>query len=47
MNAFLEIPALPPRTIVLNPPLSDEEFERMSEQCVWALWNEARKEPLS
>jgi Uma2 family endonuclease len=33
MNAFLEIPALPPRTIVLNPPLSDEEFERMSEQC--------------
>lgn len=33
MNAFLEIPVLPPRRIVLTPPLNDEEFERMSEQC--------------
>lgn len=33
MNAFLEIPALPPRTIALDPPLSDEEFERLSEKC--------------
>ena len=33
MNATLEIPVLPPRSIVLDPPLSDEEFERMSERC--------------
>jgi Uma2 family endonuclease len=33
MNAFLEIPVLPPRTLVLDPPLSDEEFERMSAMC--------------
>ena len=33
MNAFLEIPALPPRSIVLHPPLSDEEFERLCESC--------------
>lgn len=36
MNAVLEIPILPPRSIVLSPPLSDEEFERMSEQCDFA-----------
>lgn len=33
MNAFLEIPVLPPRSIVLSPPLNDDEFERMSLQC--------------
>ncbi|HZP05851.1 MAG TPA: Uma2 family endonuclease [Terracidiphilus sp.] len=33
MNAFLEIPVLPPRSIVLSPPLNDDEFERMSMQC--------------
>ena len=33
MNAFLEIPVLPPRRMVLTPPLTDDEFERMSEQC--------------
>ena len=32
MNAYLEIPALPPRSIVLTPPLTDEEFERMCQQ---------------
>jgi Uma2 family endonuclease len=32
MNTYLEIPALPPRSIVLNPPLTDEEFERMCAQ---------------
>ena len=32
MNTYLEIPALPPRSIVLTPPLTDEEFERMCEQ---------------
>jgi len=32
MNATLEIPVLPPRSIVLDPPLSDEEFERLCEQ---------------
>jgi Uma2 family endonuclease len=31
MNTNLEIPALPPRSIVLTPSLTDEEFERMSE----------------
>jgi Uma2 family endonuclease len=33
MNTVLEIPVLPPRSIVLSPPLSDDEFERMSMQC--------------
>jgi Uma2 family endonuclease len=33
MNAILEIPVLPPRSIVLSPPLNDDEFERMSMQC--------------
>ena len=32
MNTTLEIPALPPRSIVLTPPLTDEEFEHMCEQ---------------
>jgi Uma2 family endonuclease len=32
MNTFLEIPALPPRSIDLHPPLSDEEFERLCER---------------
>jgi Uma2 family endonuclease len=36
MNAFLEIPVLPPRSIVLNPPLSDEEFEQMCAQSDFA-----------
>jgi Uma2 family endonuclease len=29
VTGILEIPALPSRSIVLNPPLSDEEFERL------------------
>jgi Uma2 family endonuclease len=33
MSAFLEIPLAAPRSIVLDPPLSDEEFERLSERC--------------
>jgi len=33
MNAILEIPVLSPRSLVLDPPLSDEEFERLSETC--------------
>jgi Uma2 family endonuclease len=33
VHAILEIPVLPPRSIVLDPPLSDEEFERLSETC--------------
>jgi Uma2 family endonuclease len=32
LNTYLEIPALPPRSIVLTPPLTDEEFEHMCEQ---------------
>lgn len=36
MNAFVEIPALPPRSIVLDPPLTDEEFEHMCEQTGFA-----------
>ena len=34
--AVLEIPAPLPRSIVVNPPLSDEEFERLSEGCDYA-----------
>lgn len=33
MYEVLEIPALAPRSIVLAPPLSDEEFERMCAQA--------------
>jgi Uma2 family endonuclease len=36
MYDILEIPALPPRAIVLTPPLSDEEFERMCEKTRFA-----------
>jgi Uma2 family endonuclease len=32
MNAYCEIPVVPPRSIVLAPPLSDDEFERMCER---------------
>ena len=32
MQAFVEIPVLPPRSIVLHPPLSDEEFETLCER---------------
>lgn len=32
MNAYCEIPVLPPRSMVLAPPLSDAEFERMCER---------------
>lgn len=43
MNAFIEIPALPPRTIALNPPLSDEEFERLSEKCDFAFLERSKE----
>jgi Uma2 family endonuclease len=33
LSTFLEIPALPPRSIVLEPPLSDEEFEKLCASC--------------
>jgi len=36
VHAILEIPALPPRSIVLDPPLSDEEFERLCERSEFA-----------
>ncbi len=36
MSASLEIPVLPSRSIVLEPPLSDEEFERMCGQAEFA-----------
>jgi Uma2 family endonuclease len=32
MQAFVEIPVLPPRSIVLHPPLSDEEFENLCQR---------------
>lgn len=35
-NAVLEIPALPPRTIVFDPPLSDEEFEKLCAKTEFA-----------
>jgi Uma2 family endonuclease len=31
MNAIIEIPVLPPRSVVVDPPLSDDEFELLSE----------------
>jgi Uma2 family endonuclease len=37
MNTHLQIPALPPRSIVLTPPLTDEEFERLSEKTEVAI----------
>jgi len=36
MSTFLEIPALPPRSIALEPPLSDEEFEYLCERTEFA-----------
>lgn len=36
MHEVLEIPALPPRSIVLDPPLTDEEFEWMCQQSRFA-----------
>jgi Uma2 family endonuclease len=36
MHAILEIPVLPQRSLVLTPPLSDEEFWRMCEQSEFA-----------
>jgi Uma2 family endonuclease len=36
MHAILEIPALPPRSMVLDPPLSDEEFERLCARSEFA-----------
>jgi Uma2 family endonuclease len=43
MNATLEIPALPPRSLVLNPPLTDEEFERMSERSQGAILERSKE----
>jgi len=43
MNAFLEIPALPPRSIVLHPPLSDEEFERLCERSDFAFLERSKE----
>jgi Uma2 family endonuclease len=37
MNWTLEMPSLSPRSLVLDPPLSDEEFERMSMRTDLAL----------
>jgi Uma2 family endonuclease len=31
MNPIIEIPVLPPRSLVVDPPLSDDEFELLSE----------------
>ncbi|MGA7341735.1 MAG: Uma2 family endonuclease [Terracidiphilus sp.] len=36
MNVYCEIPVLPPRSMVLAPPLSDDEFERMCEKSEFA-----------
>lgn len=43
MNAVLEIPVHAPRSIVLSPPLSDDEFERMSMQCDNALLERSKE----
>jgi hypothetical protein len=36
-NAFLKLPVAPPCTVFLDPPMSDEEFETLSEQCEFAV----------
>lgn len=43
MNAVLEIPVLPPRSIVLSPPLSDDEFERLSAKSENALLERSKE----
>jgi Uma2 family endonuclease len=43
MNVYCEIPVLPPRTIVLAPPLSDDEFERMCERSDFASLERSRE----
>src|SRR6266567_1837546 len=43
MNAFVEIPILPPRSIVLHPPLSDEEFEKLCERTESAVLERTRE----
>jgi len=43
MNTFLEIPVLPPRSIVLHPPLSDEEFENLCEKSRFAFLERTRE----
>jgi Uma2 family endonuclease len=35
-SPVIEIPAMPPRSIVLHPPLSDEEFERLCQKSEFA-----------
>jgi Uma2 family endonuclease len=36
MYPVFEIPVVPPRQVVVDPPLTDDEFERMSESSQWA-----------
>jgi Uma2 family endonuclease len=43
MNAFVEIPILPLRSIVLHPPLSDEEFEKLCERTEAAVLERTRE----
>jgi Uma2 family endonuclease len=37
LNTYLEIPALPPCTLALDPSLSDEQFENLSEKTEFAI----------
>lgn len=41
-NAFLRLPVVPPCTFVLDPPVSDGEFQTLSEQCEFAIVERAR-----
>ncbi|HKF46143.1 MAG TPA: Uma2 family endonuclease [Terracidiphilus sp.] len=43
MQPFVEIPVLPPRSIVLHPPLSDEEFEKLCERTEFAVLERTRE----
>src|SRR5277367_3386947 len=36
-NAFLKLPTRPPCTLLLDPPLSDEAFETLSETTEFAI----------
>jgi Uma2 family endonuclease len=43
MVPLLEIPVLTPRTLILDPPLSDDELERLSERSDFACFERSRE----
>lgn len=47
MNAVLEIPVLAARSIVLSPPLSDDEFEQMSMRTELAVLERTKEDVIA